>query len=148
MNERMESHKSACACPTFYHFFLSLRGLSEAWYHTLKQFNIIKIPTVQALRLRANLRRLHAQASIEGGGRANTKSGDPQKGGLGTCPQEILKFYMLWSVFWGLLRLLRLFFVHSQYIYTYKLPASISGFKSKSTTYGALASELHSSHVR
>ena len=38
-----------------------------------------------------------------GGLRANTKSGAPQnrlcEGGLGACPQEILRFYMLWSVF-------------------------------------------------
>ena len=32
-------------------------------------------------------------------------------------------------------------------IYTCKLPSSISGCRSKSTTYGALASGLRSSHV-
>ena len=32
------------------------------------------------------------------------------KGGLGARPQEILRFYMLCSVFWGLQRL---FFVHA-----------------------------------
>ena len=36
-----------------------------------------------------------------------------------------------------------LFHACTQYIYTCKLPSSISGFRSKSTTYGALASELH-----
>ena len=41
-----------------------------------------------------------------------------------------------------------LFHACTQYMYTCKLPSSISGFKSKSMTYGALASGLHSSHVR
>ena len=36
----------------------------------------------------------------------------------------------------------------TQYIYTCKLLSSISGFRSKRTTYGALASRLRSSHVR
>ena len=36
-----------------------------------------------------------------------------------------------------------LFHTCTQYIYTCKLPSSINGFRSKSTTYGALASELH-----
>ena len=67
--------------------------------------------------------------------------------GSGARPQEILRFYMLWSVFWGFMRL---FFVHAHSTYntTCKLPFSISGFRSISTTYGALASGLHSSHVR
>ena len=55
MNE-WKNDKNACACPVFYSFFLSLRGLSEV---CMKQFNVIEIPTVQALWLRANLRRLH-----------------------------------------------------------------------------------------
>ena len=41
-----------------------------------------------------------------------------------------------------------LFHACTQYIYTCKLSYSISSFRSKSTTYGALASELHSSRVR
>ena len=41
-----------------------------------------------------------------------------------------------------------LFRACTQYIYTCKLPSSISGFRSKSATYGALASGLHSSHIR
>ena len=36
----------------------------------------------------------------------------------------------------------------TQYIYTCKLPSSISCFRSKSATYGALASGLRSNHVR
>ena len=36
----------------------------------------------------------------------------------------------------------------TQYIYLCKLLSSISGFRSKSTMYGAPASGLHSSHVR
>ena len=35
----------------------------------------------------------------------------------------------------------------TQYIYTCKLSSLISGFRSKSTTYGALVSRLCSSHV-
>ena len=37
-----------------------------------------------------------------------------------SCPQEMLRFYILWSVFWGLLRLL---FAHAgrTYIYTVKI---------------------------
>ena len=62
-----------------------------------------------------------------GGPRANTKSGALQnglcEGGLG-APEAL-----------------------SQYIYTCKLPSSVSGFRSKSTTYGALASKLHLSEV-
>ena len=51
------------------------------------------------------------------------------------------KFYMVSNAFWGLLRL---FFVHDAvYIYR-KLPSSISGFRSKNTTYGALASGIRS----
>ena len=50
--------------------------------------------------------------------RANAKSGAPQnrlcEGGLGACPQEILRFYTLWSVFWGLLGS---FFVHAHSTY-------------------------------
>ena len=41
-----------------------------------------------------------------------------------------------------------LFRACTQYIYICKLPSSISGFRSKSTTYRALASGLRSSHVR
>ena len=41
-----------------------------------------------------------------------------------------------------------LFRAWTQYIYNCKLPSSISGFRSKSTMYGDLASELCSSHVR
>ena len=41
-----------------------------------------------------------------------------------------------------------LFRACTQYIYTCKLLSSISGFRSKSTTYKALASGLRSSHVR
>ena len=41
-----------------------------------------------------------------------------------------------------------LFCACTQYIYTCKLPSSISGFRSKSTTCRALASRLRSSHVR
>ena len=40
------------------------------------------------------------------------------------------------------------FRARTQYIYTCKSPSSISGFRSKSTTYGAVASGLCSSHVR
>ena len=50
--------------------------------------------------------------------RANTKSGahtlDCVRGGLGACPQEIWRFFMLWSVFWELLRFL---FEHAYRIY-------------------------------
>ena len=35
-----------------------------------------------------------------------------------------------------------------QYIHTCKLPSLFSGFRSKSTTYGALASGLRSSYIR
>ena len=53
-----------------------------------------------------------------GGPRADTKSGAPQnglcEGGLGVRPQVILRFYMLRSVFWGLLRL---FFMHAHSTY-------------------------------
>ena len=58
-----------------------------------------------------------AAERIGGGPRANTQSGAPQNE-LCERGQEILRFYMLLSVFWGLLRL---FFVHAhstQYIYT------------------------------
>ena len=41
-----------------------------------------------------------------------------------------------------------LFRACTQYIYTCKLPSSISGFRSKSMTYGALDSRLCSSHIR
>ena len=49
------------------------------------------------------------------GPRANTKSRPHKlcrlcKGDLGVHPQEILRFYVLWSVFWGFPRLL---FVHA-----------------------------------
>ena len=37
---------------------------------------------------------------------ANINVGPIGEGGLGARPQEILRFYMLSSVFWGLLRLL------------------------------------------
>ena len=39
-----------------------------------------------------------------------------------------------------------LFCACTQYIYTCKLPSSISGFRLKSATYGALGSGLCSSH--
>ena len=77
-----------------------------------------------------------------GGGRANTKSAARNKDsvrGVGVCPKKILRFYMLWSVFWELVRL---------FMYTYKMPSSIGGFRLKSMTYGALASGLRSSLVR
>ena len=41
-----------------------------------------------------------------------------------------------------------LFCAFTQYIYTCKLLPSISGFRLKSTTYGALDTRLHSSHLR
>ena len=72
-----------------------------------------------------------------GGPRASTKSGAPQKklceGGLGARPQEILRFNMLWSVFWGLLRL---FFVHahSKYIHaSWRLRLAVSDRKVRRT---------------
>ena len=52
-------------------------------------------------------------------------------GGLGACPQGILRFYMLWGMFWGLLRLL--FLACIQYIHTFKLLSLFS-----SLMYGAL----------
>ena len=63
------------------------------------------------------------------------------EGGLGAGPQ---KFHALKCVLGALEAL---FHVCTQYIYTCKLPSLISGFRSKSTTYGAVASELHYSEV-
>ena len=51
---------------------------------------------------------------------------------------------MLWSVFWGVLRLL---FACIQYINTCKLPFSLSGFSLKSTTHRAIVSGLCSSYI-
>ena len=59
----------------------------------------------------------------------------------GVWGHEILRFYMVSSVFW---ELLRLFFVHDTVHIYRKLPSSISGFRSKNTTYGALASGMRS----
>ena len=76
------------------------------------------------------------RAKTKRGPRAKTKRGAWQyrlcEGRLGACPQEIL--HSLKCV----LGLLRLFFCAcTQYIYTCKLPPSISSFRSKSTTYRA-----------
>ena len=61
------------------------------------------------------------------GPRANTKSGTPfidcVRGVWGARPQEILRFYLLWSVFWGLLRLL---FAHAYSPYSAYIHASYS----------------------
>ena len=82
-----------------------------------------------------------------GGPRANTKSGAPQNGlcerGMGAPPQEIL--HALKCVLGALEALFR---ACTQYMYACKLLSSISGFRSKSTTYVALASGLCSNHVR
>ena len=51
---------------------------------------------------------------------------------------------MLWSVFWGVLRLL---FAFIQYINTCKLPSSLSVFSLKSTTHRAIVSGLCSSYI-
>ena len=59
------------------------------------------------------------------------------KWGSGARPQEMLRSYMLWSVFWGLLRLLN-FCACRQYIHTCKLLSSFSSFKKY------IASELQS----
>ena len=71
--------------------------------------------------------------------RANTKSGPPKngscKGGLGAHPRKFL--HALKCVLGAPEALFR---ACIQHIYTCKLPSSISGFSSKSTMYGALAS--------
>ena len=81
-----------------------LLALTQNWHRMCIIANILKL---------CQWRYASVQRRREdwGGPRANTKSGAPLKwivweGG----PQEILRFYMLWSVFGGLLRL---FFVAS-----------------------------------
>ena len=67
------------------------------------------------------------------------------EGGLGGCPWEILGFYMLWSVFWGLLRLL---FVHAYSTYipgSYRLRLAVSIEK---YDIWDPSQQLFSSHVR
>ena len=59
-------------------------------------------------------------------------------GGSGGTHLEILRFYMFWSVFWGLLE--APFRACIQYIHTCKLPSSFSSFRLKSTMYVALVS--------
>ena len=59
------------------------------------------------------------------------------EGGLGAGPQKILRFYALKCV----LRASQVpFCACIQYIPTCQLPSLFSGFRSNSTTYGALAS--------
>ena len=92
---------------------------------------------------------IHKATERIGGPRANSKSGASQnglcEGGLGTHPQEIL--HALKGVLGAPEALFR---ACTQYIYVYtcKSLSSISGFRSKSTTYGALASRLRRSHTR
>ena len=78
--------------------------------------------------------------------RANTKSEGPQNGLCeGTPPGDFEIVHALKCVLGAPEALFR---ACTQYIYTCKLSSSISGFRSKSTMYGALASGLRSSHVR
>ena len=62
-----------------------------------------------------------------GGTQGKYKKWDPfidcVRGVWGTCPQEILRFYLLGSVFWGLLRLL---FAHAYSPYSAYIHASYS----------------------
>ena len=73
---------------------------------------------------------------------------DCVRGVWGTPPGN---FEILHALKWVLGGPEALFRACTQYIYTcklLKLPSSISGFRSKSATYWALASGLCSSHVR
>ena len=70
---------------------------------------------------------------------------DCARGSGGMPPGNVDMLHALKCVLRGPVALFR---ACTQYIHTCKLPSSISGFRLKSTTYGALASRQHSSHVR
>ena len=80
-----------------------------------------------------------------GGPRANPKIGALQnglcEGGRGTPPGNFEILHALKCILGAPEALFR---ARTQYIYTCKLPSSISGFRSKNTMYGALASRRRS----
>ena len=83
-----------------------------------------------------------------GGPTANTKIGAPQNGlyeGVWGPPGN---FEILHALKCVLGAPEALFCACTQYVYTCKLPSSISGFRLKSMTYRALASGLCSNHIR
>ena len=89
-------------------------------------------------------------AEMIGGAQGKYKEWDPKIrivwGGLGHIPSNFWDFTcseVCSGGSWGSFS-----YAHSSYIYTCKMPSSISCFRSKSMTYRALASGLRSSHVR
>ena len=93
---------------------------------------------------------LYRAAERIGGAQGKCKNWGPKKwivgGGSGGTPPG--NFEILHALKCVLGTPEALFRACTQYIHTYKLSSSISGFRSKSTTYGALVSGLRSSHVR
>ena len=121
------SYKLLCGC------FSRLPSFLHALVFVQKTFLWLLTYNIHTLQVKLASLHMHAARGLGGGGEWGEQGKlSPSyrlcEVGSGGTPQKILRFYMLWSVFWELPRLL---FMHAciKDIHTCKLSPSFSSFR-------------------